>query len=293
MNASPSNEEIMQAIKASGYLMEQEVAIQLESLGFDVSTNWAYEDIEEGKSREMDIRASKTFSHEPNNQLSINIEIVAECKNNRNPFVFLGRDKNPRDLEQAPEELLFPFQKYGVLKSYSPDKYDYIDAFFHLGFDEIYYGFATDTKAVQFCRIDRKGKSWHANHDGLYNSIFYPIAKVVTDIKNDVALNSFYSIMKGKPRNFHFIIPMVITSGKIFYINSTDENLYPQPQKYVTFKREIKSDKLEGTFSVVFVRQDKLIDFIYECICPLVNKSQDLISSDREYLLRQNIRRLN
>ena len=36
MNASPSYTEIVDALKQSGYLMEQEVATQLEALDFQV-----------------------------------------------------------------------------------------------------------------------------------------------------------------------------------------------------------------------------------------------------------------
>ena len=43
--------------------MEQEVATQLEALDFDVQTNLAFEDIEEGKSREIDVSAIKEVAH--------------------------------------------------------------------------------------------------------------------------------------------------------------------------------------------------------------------------------------
>lgn len=39
MDASPSSKEIIDALRQSGYLMEQEVATQLEALNFHVWTN--------------------------------------------------------------------------------------------------------------------------------------------------------------------------------------------------------------------------------------------------------------
>lgn len=62
MSAHPSHDEILAALKKSGYLMEQEVATQLETLGFHVNTNWAFEDNDEKKSREIDVRAIMTCS---------------------------------------------------------------------------------------------------------------------------------------------------------------------------------------------------------------------------------------
>ena len=84
MNASPSPEKIIDALRQSGYLMEQEVATQLEALEFHASTNLAFEDIEEGKSREIDVRAIKGVAHNEEKKLSAFVEILAECKNSRN-----------------------------------------------------------------------------------------------------------------------------------------------------------------------------------------------------------------
>ena len=59
MKNYPGPDEIIQALKKSGYLMEQVVATQLENLDFHVHTNWAFRDPDEGKSREVDVRAFK------------------------------------------------------------------------------------------------------------------------------------------------------------------------------------------------------------------------------------------
>ena len=90
MNASPESEDIVRALGNSGYLMEQEVATQLEARDFHVFTNQAYEDIEEGKSREIDVVARKRVAHSEKSKLSAWVEIVVECKNSTNPFVFIG-----------------------------------------------------------------------------------------------------------------------------------------------------------------------------------------------------------
>ena len=46
MDAFPSHIDIITALRQSGYLMEQQVATQLEALGLHVWTNWAFEDID-------------------------------------------------------------------------------------------------------------------------------------------------------------------------------------------------------------------------------------------------------
>ena len=138
--------------------MEQEVATQLEALDFHVHTNLAFKDIEEEKSREIDVRAIKRVAHNEEKRLSAFVEVIAECKNSTNPFVFIGRPKNQTDNQYPPQELVLPIAKYTAWASNASRRKEK-DAFFHLGFDKVHHDFARDTKAVQFCRIDRKGKA--------------------------------------------------------------------------------------------------------------------------------------
>ena len=236
MNASPSPGDIIDALRQSGYLMEQEVATQLEALAFHVHTNLAFKDIEEEKSREIDVRAIKRVAHNEEKRLSAFVEIIAECKNSTNPFVFIGRPKNQTDNQYHPQELVLPIAKYTAWASNASRRKEK-DAFFHLGFDKVHHDFARDTKAVQFCRIDRKGKSWHANHSGLYDSIFYPLAKAFIAQKGDIPI----ATRPNDWRFFWLLVPMVITSGDIFYVDSMEADPVPEEIDHVTFKREIRS----------------------------------------------------
>jgi hypothetical protein len=108
MAASPTVADIMQAVNDSGFLMEQTVASQLEQRGYHVETNYAYEDPEEGKSREMDVRAVDRIAINEEKKVAAFIEIIVECKNSDNPFVFIGRQKNIKGKGFAPQELRFP-----------------------------------------------------------------------------------------------------------------------------------------------------------------------------------------
>ncbi len=284
MNASPSPSEVVDALKQSGYLMEQEVATQLEALNFHVWTNWAFQDIEEGKSREIDVRAIKRVAHNEEKKLSAFVEIIAECKNSTNPFVFLGRPKNQMDNLQPPEELLFPRGIYSIPQKGTAKniaEFNLADPFFHLGFDKVHYDFTSETKAVQFCRIARKNKKWHANHDGMYDSIFYPMAKAFTARKREE------SVRNSPPRGdcFWLFVPMVIISGDILYVDSMAAKPEPQEKSYVTFKREIKSEKLDGIYNVVFVNQKHLEEFIADHLGPLVDRMADLTMNRADFVL--------
>ncbi len=289
MSDCPNHKDIIDALKQSGYLMEQEVATQLESLNFNVQTNLAFEDIEEGKSREIDVRAIRRVAHNEKRKLSAFVEVIAECKNSTNPFVFIGRPKNQADSHYPPQEFVFPVANYEARKKIARGGFQVRKkpAFFHLGLDKVHHGFARDTKAVQFCRIDRsKGKSWHANHGGLYDSIFYPMAKAFTAQKHKMIMDYRRS---GEWRYFWLFVPMVIISGDIFYVDSMKADPVPQGIDYVTFKREIRSKKLNGIFSVEFVRQNQLEAFVSDCLDPLVYRMTDLITNRADFVLRESI----
>ena len=292
MNVSPSPTEIVDALKQSGYLMEQEVATQLEALNFHVWTNWAFQDIDEGKSREIDVRAIKRVAHNEEKKLSAFVEIIAECKNSTNPFVFIGRPKNQMDNLQPPQELVFPRGVYSILQKGTAKNvatFHLADPFFHLGFDKVHYDFASETKAVQFCRIAEKNKKWHANHDGLYDSIFYPMAKAFTARKREVNVGN-----SGREWDYFWLfVPMVIINGDILYVDSMAANPKPQERTDVTFKREIKSEKLDGVYNVVFVNQKHLEQFISDRLEPLVNKMADLTMTNADFVLNENIAREN
>ncbi len=288
MNDSPSHLEIVDALKRSGYLMEQEVATQLEALNFHVWTNWAFQDVDEGKSREIDVRAIKQVAHNEEKKLSAFVEIIAECKNSTNPFVFLGRPKNQTDNWDPPQEFIFPRGKYSRQQKGPAKNVGTIyleDPFFHLGFDKVHYDFVSETKAVQFCRIARKGERWHANHDGMYDSIFYPMAKAFTARKRE-------ENVRNSPSGgdcFWLFVPMVIISGDILYVDSMAANPEPQERSYVTFKREIKSENLDGVYNVVFVNQKHLEQFISDRIQQLVDRMADLTKNHADFVLNENI----
>lgn len=284
MNASPSPEEIIDALKQSGYLMEQEVATLLEALNFHVRTNWAFQDIDEGKSREIDVRAIKRVAHNEEKQLSAFVEIIAECKNSKNPFIFIGRPKNQIDNQLPPQELVFPIAKYEARNPQGPGLQQK-DAFFHLSFDKVHHDFERDTKAVQFCRISPKKPRWEVNHGGLYDSIFYPMAKAFTGQKEDIPI----ATRPGDWRYFWLLVPMVITSGDIFYVDSMEAEPVPQKVNHVTFKREIRSGKLDGIFTVEFVRQNQFEAFVSDCLDPLAYRMTDLTTNHADFVLRRNI----
>lgn len=280
MAENPTIEEIVSAIRDSGYLMEQEIASFFENKGFHVNTNVAFEDQDEKKSREIDVRSIKRVALNESEKMAAYVEILAECKNSSNPFVFIARPKNIVDKNRAPGEFVFPFE-YGMIKHLDKQTVQTrkVTAFRHLGFDRVYNIHKNSWKAVQFCRVDRKGGGWHANHGGLYDAIFYPMAKAFRWRKNDIVLTN-----KSTSRHIWMLLPLVVTSGSLYLIDSSADQPAPELVDYVAFEREIKAGKLDGRFTVIFVSQQALEKFFSDVITPLAEHARQVIDEQSEFM---------
>ena len=283
MSQNPTHEQIMVAIRESGYLMEQDVATKLEALEFHIKTNAAFEDPEEHKSREIDVLAIKRVAVNESAKIMAFVELILECKNSTNPLVFITRPKNEADLHATPKQFLYP-NRYEMRKDLGGGRAlsREIDPFFHLGFDQLHYCHRQRTKAVQFCRIDRKGGDWHANHGGLYDALFYPMAKAVTARRAKVP--------RGRARDdwkyIWLLFPIVVISGDLFVLDSAKNHPMPEPQDWISFSRELESGKLSGIYTLDFVRQGQLEKFVHECIEPISGLAKELVETRAEFLLQ-------
>jgi hypothetical protein len=289
MSAGPTNEEIKEALAQSGYLMEQEVATQLEKLGYHVWTNAPFQDPDEGKSREMDVRAVQRFAYDEERKVSAFVEVIAECKNSDNPYVFITRAKNISDNNCPPKGWMFPLGQYEMKKAIDQSRSHsrQTPAFFHLGYEAVKSDYLANDKAVQFCRIDRTGRNiWQANHGGLYDSIFFPMAKAVTSRIADAPKSG------AKPdewKYFWFIFPIVILSGRILKVDTTMPELEPTDVDFINFRRELKSNSLDGRFSVDFVRQSALEAYHAACVVPTIEYTTRLMAEQLDMVLTKDI----
>jgi hypothetical protein len=80
MGQYATEDEILQAIYKSGYLMEHEIADMLERHSYHVVTNSAFKDIETEKSREIDVLGIKRILHDDEHKIDIFINLICECK---------------------------------------------------------------------------------------------------------------------------------------------------------------------------------------------------------------------
>jgi hypothetical protein len=278
--AQPTEEQIMEAVKASGFLMEQEVATKIEDRGFHVHPARAFEDPDEGKSREIDVWAIRRFIHDEERKLNAYSELIVECKNNNNPYVFITRRKSEADDHFGPPELSFPLEKFEAKKDLGGGRarVRYIYPFDEYGFKEVHPFYQFGNKAVQFCRIDRNGGSWSANHGGLYDAMFLPILKALKSRQADIKPRS----IKEEWKTAWFFYPIIVVRGKLLEVDSMAAEPKPVEVPMIPFVRHMKSKKIEGRYLVYFVNEDALPRFIETAVDPMEER---LKSIDPDQLL--------
>ncbi len=95
---TPSENELLEALNRSGYLLESRISKILSCANFFIETNQVIEDPFTGKNREIDLIAEyKQQTRQPNNlKCYTNARFVFEIKNNAAPFVLLT------DFEHSP-----------------------------------------------------------------------------------------------------------------------------------------------------------------------------------------------
>lgn len=270
---NPTEEEILKALNDSGYLFEQEIGSIFERHSFHIQTNAAFKDEDEEKSREIDVAGYQRFYFNEEKKTSIGVRIICECKNSQTPFVFINRNKSAVDSYYCPPNFLFPQKNFMSPIESRPNSYTEKPAFLHFNLDEIFPYSKSDTKAVQFCKMVRKGKEWEALHDGIYDSILIPIIKCLEYFKKKDS-----KMLVPEWKNYYIYFPIVVLNSKIYVVDSHIDATKVNEVSYISFTRDIDSKKIEGKYLVDFVTkeglenylQSHLKSFVDSCIMKIV-----------------------
>ena len=133
----------------------------------------------------------------------------------------------------------------------------------------------------------RKGAHvrWHANHGGLYDATFYPIAKAFAARKKEVPRGT----SRDDWRYFWFFFPDSCHVRKSIPHRFSAETPAPQPVDHVTFKRELKSGKLVGTFTLTFIRQQCLEAYLVSVVDPVATLVADIVTNRVDLLTKSKL----
>jgi len=274
---TPSEADILNAVKKSGYVLDQEVGTVLEDLGYGVQTSWPFQDPDLGESRELDVFAHREV--QTTGKIRVYMELLCECKSGEDkPFVFLSRRRSVTDEAIAPEQFVFPCRRYGQQVDGGMAE---VTGFEYLELAQHHYWFTKDTKVVQLAKIVRNKDHWEAQHDGIYNALLLPLAKALT---HRIEENRKFTSM------INLCFPIVVLKSPIYEIDTRAVPLVAKRVPYVSFYRRLASKTVKGHFIVDFVTLDSLADLVSHTITPFVEKVVSLAEANPARLLPQSLR---
>jgi hypothetical protein len=77
----------------------------------------------------------------------------------------------------------------------------------------------------------------------------------------------------------HLCFPTVITSGRLYFVDATEENSVPKEVSHVILLREIRTMNTSGHFMIDFVTKDGLSSFVQNKVQPFVEAVVQRVAS--------------
>jgi len=243
----PSLEEMQNALKRSGYLLESRLESIMNSRGFFVEANSVYPDPHTGKSRELDLLGVTLVAIDKPSTDRLWVSLVIECMNNAQPVVFITKkSENPFSYMDSIKLVGVPptievagstQMLYDMLK---------LEAFHH------YCGSRIATQYCSFTSLTRQGKAdWIAIHDENHHDA---LSKLCAATEYNV-INHYKTWDHINARIFY---PIVVLQGELFETHAEDssgtlfQSQHVQYQKYEIVGKEIKIYRIDVVTETFF-----------------------------------------
>jgi hypothetical protein len=265
----PDDDEVVEALRQSGHLLEQEIAAGLETVGFATETNRAFADPEEGKSRELDVWATRTLYEDDERQLRVFIQLLIECKSSRAPFVVLTRPLGKGYRRSPPQELSFPVPEYHTnVTNAAGRSYRVVPAFFYLELDQQYWPWTDGRRGVAIIRLDRQKDKWAADNTGIFDSLVYPLAKAMLAFRNHFNPTGRATPVPGHWKYVGLFLPVVVLDSRLYVVDGSSNAPQVEVVQHVRVQRELRTKHLQGLFGIDVVHRDYLLDWVSRVVVP-------------------------
>jgi len=260
-NTSISVGKMREAIKRSGYLLEQRVEpIVREAFGY-VETNPIYKDPDTGKSCEIDISALSESRVYKNDMSFIFPMLLCECENNSQPVVFFVGDAflpffGQGDLKLSGIPIKFWNSKVEEYMSLA----DVVDL-------ESFHHFCNGEVATQYCTFQmKKDKSnWMALHNDEQHETFNKLIKAV-NYEVTKHFESWWLPDKAEEEsvNIQIYYPLLILQGALFSARLKNNRLILKESNHLQFRKQfIRPDKNEAeTYQIDVIVESYLPNYL-------------------------------
>ncbi len=271
----PDGAEVLAAAMKHGALMEQRVARTVQAEGFATITNWAFQDSDTGKSRELDVFATWA-TEDPGARVQATARLLIECKGAQNPIVVVTRkqDRIPKEdsckefrtLSTLPDVPNLPTK--GDETSPALEQLKGSGHFFHrLGLADAHHARASRTVGASVLQLNLQGGDWVADPGRqLFDSVQLPLAKAVEFCRSQPAVEptpvpALRAVM---------IFPIVVVRAELFEVDTTKTDRPAILREWVPTLRRFDFSSFSGTFRIDYVQERSLGQYLKQTVRPFV-----------------------
>lgn len=279
----PSPQEVFAAVQKTGFLLEQDTARILKEHGFKVRVSRAFQDPDEGKSREVDVWGNRKFFEIEEAGVSFGIEVVAECKNTPGPFVAIGTNGPENTFRLDPAEAVFwAGTSFYYPVEGRPGHHYQGSPWMWLGLGRLPGAMEAESfVGAQLVRMNLQSGTWKADNDQVFASVVVPLAKAMKAFQQPLrhSHNRTGPLNLANDRSHSTVtFPLLVTTANLFMINTDDEPLQALSVPWMKVSRELRSDSLSGMFSIMVVSIAELGNYLTKCVLPFGQAAGELFN---------------
>ena len=284
-----SIEQMKDAIRRSGYLLEQRVEPILFKEGYYVETNPVFPDPDREKAREIDISALSARCLYRKEYGFIFPTLICECENNALPIVFFTK------------KIFLPYlcrediKTSGIpVKFWRKDEYENFADF--TGLEEFHH-YCAEEIATQYCSFElpKKGiqdRKWLAIHRETQHQTFESLLKALDyEIARHFDAWAPPDTINEEQVDVKVYYPLLILQGDLYSASLRNKRLSLKKSKHIRFRKQfISTNKIEPeTYQIAVITEDylpsylKIIDSELEKITKIFQrkKSRVLLSIEK------------
>ncbi|WP_432185965.1 hypothetical protein [Streptomyces sp. Tue6028] len=285
---TPSSDQVIKALERTGFLLEQRVAKKVSETNFYVYTGRAYKDLEEGKSREVDVYAFREFYANEGRVITVGVKLLVECKNSSGPYVVLGRKPSENERSMQPHAHTLPVDSVKWEERGDDGRIRYMrkSTWSWLGLHDLPHSPGRDErKGMQLVRMHMKSGEWHADNASVFDSLTLPLVKAVE------AFRPIRDRSSGVPSyaHMHLCFPIVVTSGELFYVDAHADDPSAEPAEWVSIERDIDMVGVTGKFSMDVVSYSSFDSYLNDRVVKFAEEVAAVVSADPEKLRTHDI----
>lgn len=234
VNTRISENQMKDAIKHSGYLLEQRIEAILSKEGYFVETNPVFPDPETKKSREYDISAISSKRVYKKGYNFIFPVLLCECENNPQPLIFFTK-KSPiaflHCLEARASGIPVKFWQKG----------GYIGISDFVGMEKFHH-YCKGATATQYCtfQLKKDKSSWMALHNEEQHDTFNKIINVL-EFETAKHFDGWYlpKDISEEDINIQIYYPVVILQGPLYSAETRNEKIILRKANHVQLRKEL------------------------------------------------------